>query len=166
MNTSQISRCLAAVGVCLGFAQTAAAQDSIAAEPVSVWIFSDRYLSSEPVVSEPDPSIAAEPVSVWIFSDRYLSSEPVISEPGPSDARVLTRSPVIRLDLCEPFASALLSTAYLFRDFHLEIRPLTSEHSVCMAETVARVVRVSGTGQILSLDEGKAVGRYWAGLMP
>ena len=109
MNTSQISRCLAAVGVRLGFAQTAAAQDSIAAEPVSVWIFSDRYLSSEPVVSEPDPSIAAEPVSVWIFSDRYLSSEPVISEPGPSDARVLTRSPVIRLDF---FVSRLLPLCF------------------------------------------------------
>ena len=138
MSTFLISRFLAVVAVCVGFTQAAVAQDSIPAEPASVWIFSDRYLSSEPVVSEPEPS----------------------------DARVLTRSPVIRLDLCEPFASALLSTAYLFRDFHLEIRPLTSEHSACTVETIARVVRVGGTGQTLSFEEGKAVGRYWAGLMP
>ena len=47
MNTSLISRFLAAVGACVGLAQAAVAQDSIAAEPVSVWIFSDRYLSGE-----------------------------------------------------------------------------------------------------------------------
>ena len=43
MNTSLISRFFAAVGACLGLAQAAVAHDSIAAETVSVWIFSDRY---------------------------------------------------------------------------------------------------------------------------
>jgi hypothetical protein len=47
MNTSLTSRFLAAIGVCLGLAQAAVAQDAIVAEPVSVWIFSDRYISSE-----------------------------------------------------------------------------------------------------------------------
>jgi hypothetical protein len=45
MNTSLISRFVAAVAACLGLAQAAVAQDSIAAD--SVWIFSDRYISTE-----------------------------------------------------------------------------------------------------------------------
>ena len=138
MNTSLISRFLAAVGVCLGFAQAAVAQDSIAAEPVSVWIFSDRYISSEHVVSDPEPL----------------------------DARVLTRPRVIRLDLCEPFAPRLLLTAYLFRDFHLEIRPLTAEHPACTVETTARAIMVSGSTEGLGPNEDSLVDRYWLGVMP
>jgi hypothetical protein len=51
MNTSLISRFFAAVAACLGSAQAAVAQDSIAAE-TSVWIFSDRYLSGEHELSD------------------------------------------------------------------------------------------------------------------
>ena len=138
MNTSLISRFLAAVGVCLGLAQAAVAQDSIAAE-----------------------------TSVWIFSDRYLSGEHVFSDLEPLDARVRTTRPrVIRLDLCEPFAPRLLSMAYRFRDFHLEIRPLTAEHSACTVETTARAVTVGDSTQGLSPNEDSLVDLYWRGLMP
>ncbi len=86
MNTSLISRFFAAVAACLGLAQAAVAHDSIAAETDSVWIFSDRYISAEHEFSE--------------------SHEPL-------DARHVrpTRPRVVRLDLCEPFAARLLSTA-------------------------------------------------------
>ena len=142
MNTSLISRFFAAVGACLGLAQAAVAQDSIAAEPVSVWIFSDRYISTEHEFSE----IAAQTDSVWIFSDRYISAEHEFSDLEPLDARIQpTRPRVVRLDLCEPFAPRLLSMAYQFRDFHLEIRPLAAEHSACMDQ---------------------AVDRYWLSVMP
>jgi hypothetical protein len=47
MNTSLISRFFAAVAACLGLAQAAVAHDPIAAETDSVWIFSDRYISTE-----------------------------------------------------------------------------------------------------------------------
>ena len=118
MNTSLISRFFAAVGACVGLAQAAVAQDSI----------------------------AAEPVSVWIFSDRYISAEHEFSDLEPLDARIQpTRPRVVRLDLCEPFAARLLSMAYQFRDFHLEIRPLVAEHSACMDQ---------------------AVDRYWLSVMP
>jgi hypothetical protein len=139
MNTSLTSKFLAAVGVCLGFAQAAAAQDSI----------------------------AAEPVSVWIFSDRYIASEHAIPNPAPQDARVQPARPqTIRLDLCERFAPRLLLTAYLFRDFHLEIRPLTAEHSSCTVETTAYAVIVGSSTQKLSPNEDAFVDRYWRELMP
>ena len=76
MNTSLISRFFAAVAACLGLAQAAVAHDSIAAETASVWIFSDRYISTEHEFSE----IAAQTDSVWIFSDRYISAEHEFSD--------------------------------------------------------------------------------------
>jgi hypothetical protein len=149
MNTSLISRFFAAVAACLGLAQAAVAHDSIAAETDSVWIFSDRYISAEHEFSQAavaHDSIAAETDSVWIFSDRYISAEQEFSNPEPLDARVRpTRPRVISLDVCEPFAARLLSLAYQFRDFHLEIRPLAAEHSACMDQ---------------------AVDRYWLSVMP
>ena len=142
MNTSLICRFFAAVAACLGLAQAAVAHDSSAAETASVWIFSDRYISTEHEFSE----IAAQTDSVWIFSDRYISAEHEFSDLEPLDARIQpTRPRVVRLALCEPFAARLLSMAYQFRDFHLEIRPLAAEHSACMDQ---------------------AVDRYWLSVMP
>ena len=135
MNTSLIFRFLAAVGVCLGLAQAAVAQDSLAAE------------------------------SVWIFSDRYISSEHKVSDPGAPNAHVPIRLRAIRLDFCEPFAAALLMTSYVFRDFHLEMHPLAAEHPACTVETPARVVRV-GISQTRVAHEDTVVNQYWRGLMP
>ena len=138
MNASLVSRFIAAVSVCLGIAQAAVAHDSTATETASVWIFSDRYISAE---------------------KEFSNSEPL-------DARVRSTLPqVVRLDLCEPSAPHLLLTAYLFRDFHVEIRPLTAEHSACTVETTARVVRVA-ISQPLAPHEDKVVDQYWRGLMP
>ncbi len=137
MNTSLIFRFFAAVGACVGLAQAAVAQDSIPAE-----------------------------TSVWIFSDRYISSEPIVSDPEPLDAHVLTRPRVIRLYVCDPFAPRLLLTTYLFRDFHLEIRKLTAEHSSCTVETTAYAVIVDSSTQGLSPNENALVDRYWLDLMP
>jgi len=138
MNTSQICRFFAAVAACVGLAQAAIAQDSIPAE-----------------------------TSVWIFSDRYISSEHVVSSPEPLNARVRSARPrVISLDVCEPFPPHVLLTAYLFRDFHLEIRPRTAEHPACMMQVAARAVTVGGITQAPPPDEDQAVDRYWLSVMP
>ena len=139
MNTSLISRFFAAVAACVGLAQAAVAHDSI----------------------------AAETNSVWIFYDRYVSAEHEFSDPEPLDARIQpTRPRVIRLDFCEPFAARLLSMAYRFRDFHLEIRPLAAEHSACMMQIAARAVTVGGVTRAPTPDEDQAVDRYWLSVMP
>ena len=82
MNTSLISRFFAAVAACLGLAQAAVAQDSIAAETDSVWIFSDRYLSGEhefsdltSMIGSNTPARSASPrrpssISRWVKQGR------------------------------------------------------------------------------------------------
>jgi len=137
MNTSLISRLLFAVGVCLGFAQAAAAQDSMAVE------------------------------SVWIFSDRYIFSEHGVLDPKPTNSDIQQTEPqIVRLDVCEPFAPRLLLAAYRFRDFHLEIRSLSTEDSVCAVETAAHAVIAVKSAQKMSPSEDAIVDRYWRGLMP
>ena len=80
MNTSLISRFFAAVAACLGLAQAAVAQDSIAAETDSVWIFSDRYISTEHEFSDLIGSNTASTISITttpIVNIRMGSSKDV-----------------------------------------------------------------------------------------
>ena len=98
MNTSLISRFFAAVAACLGLAQAAVAHDSTAAE-TSVWIFSDRYISTEHEFSE----IAAQTDSVWIFSDRYISAEHEFSDltsmigSNTASTIIITTTPIVNI---------------------------------------------------------------------
>jgi hypothetical protein len=99
MNTSLICRFFAAVAACLGLAQAAVAHDPIAAETDSVWIFSDRYISTEHEFSE----IAAQTDSVWIFSDRYISAEHEFSDltsmigSNTASTIIITTTPIVNI---------------------------------------------------------------------